>query len=64
MKELKLILTILETRRDEEFEEADKCRDAGWKFAAQYADGKAAAYGHAVDLLNTYIAERLPWVED
>lgn len=61
MKELELIIQMLETERDHQYDEIDKCNDAGWKFAAQYASGKTAAYNYAIDLITAYVNREIPF---
>lgn len=61
MKELKLIIQMLETERDHQFDENDKCKDAGWMFAAEYARGKIAAYRYAIDLITAYVNREIPF---
>lgn len=61
MKELKLIIQMLETERNNQYEEVDKCNSAGWKYAAQYASGKITAYNYAIDLITAYVNHDMPF---
>lgn len=61
MKDLKLIIQILETERQAQNKEFSECHNAGLSYAAQYASGKTAAYSYAIGLLKAFMEKEMPF---
>lgn len=61
MKELQMILEMIEELGADQVCEARECRSQDLKYAAMYADGKAAAYNYAAKLLRVYIESNIPF---
>lgn len=64
MKQLKMIIQILEQDATDYERLAKECFDEGKRYASEYTSGKAAGYRAAISYLNAYTTNELPWEEN